>query len=178
MTRGVRPVCLFIVDLASRVQQLDERSARLGAQARQDSRTSSKPLSSDPPRTRAERRAGGAGEARTGRGRDTLIIPPDTLHTSVAGASPPDRRRSESSASGAAVGSPGPVGREAEASPRAQTGLIESSGDRHLGARLRTAPACERTSGGNGSASATGVEAPGCSPPACQVIRGPGWLGW
>jgi hypothetical protein len=53
-----RDACVqFILDLASRVQQLDERLARLEAQARQDSRTSSKPPSSDPPKTRAQRRA-------------------------------------------------------------------------------------------------------------------------
>jgi hypothetical protein len=63
-----REACvLFIVDLAFRVQQLDERLARLEAQARQDSRTSSKPPSSDPPRTRAGRRAAGrAKRARAG----------------------------------------------------------------------------------------------------------------
>jgi hypothetical protein len=48
---------LFIVDLAFGVQELDERLARLEALARQDSRTSSKPPSSDPPGTRAGRRA-------------------------------------------------------------------------------------------------------------------------
>jgi transposase len=53
-----RDACVqFILDLVSRVQELDERLARLEAQARQDSRTSSKPPSSDPPKTRAERRA-------------------------------------------------------------------------------------------------------------------------
>jgi transposase len=53
-----RDACVeFILDLASRVQRLDERLARLEAQARQDSRTSSRPPSSDPPKTRAERRA-------------------------------------------------------------------------------------------------------------------------
>jgi transposase len=53
-----RDACVeFILDLAARVQQLDERLARLEAQARQDSRTSSKPPSSDPPKTRAQRRA-------------------------------------------------------------------------------------------------------------------------
>jgi transposase len=53
-----RDACVqFIVDLASRVQELDQRLARLEAQARRDSRTSSKPPSSDPPKTRAERRA-------------------------------------------------------------------------------------------------------------------------
>ena len=53
-----RDACVqFILDLAARVQQLDERLARLEAQARQDSRTSSRPPSSDPPKTRAQRRA-------------------------------------------------------------------------------------------------------------------------
>jgi transposase len=53
-----REACVqFILDLATRVQRLDERLARLEAQARQDSRTSSRPPSSDPPRTRAQRRA-------------------------------------------------------------------------------------------------------------------------
>jgi transposase len=51
-------VCVqFLLDLASRVQQLDERLVRLEAQAGQDSRTSSKPPSSDPPKSRAQRRA-------------------------------------------------------------------------------------------------------------------------
>jgi transposase len=53
-----REVCVeFILELAARVEQHEERLARLEAQARHDSRTSSKPPSSDPPRTRAERRA-------------------------------------------------------------------------------------------------------------------------
>ena len=53
-----RGVCVeFILDLAGRVQQLEERLTRLEAAARQDSRTSSKPPSSDPPRSRAQRRA-------------------------------------------------------------------------------------------------------------------------
>jgi len=53
-----RDACVqFILDLAARVQQLDERLARLEAQARQGSRTSSRPPSSDPPKTRAQRRA-------------------------------------------------------------------------------------------------------------------------
>jgi transposase len=53
-----REVCVeFILDLAGRVQQLEERLSRLEAAARQDSRTSSKPPSSDPPKTRAQRRA-------------------------------------------------------------------------------------------------------------------------
>ena len=52
-----REVCVqFILDLAARVEQLEERLGRLEAQVRQDSRTSSKPPSTDPPRTRAQRR--------------------------------------------------------------------------------------------------------------------------
>jgi transposase len=53
-----REVCVeFILELAARVEQHEERLARLEAQARRDSRTSSKPPSSDPPKTRAQRRA-------------------------------------------------------------------------------------------------------------------------
>jgi transposase len=53
-----REVCVeFILELAARVEQHEERLARLEAAARQDSRTSSKPPSSDPPKTRAQRRA-------------------------------------------------------------------------------------------------------------------------
>ena len=53
-----REVCVqFLLDLAARVQQLEERLSRLEAQTRQDSRTSSKPPSMDPPKTRAQRRA-------------------------------------------------------------------------------------------------------------------------
>jgi transposase len=53
-----REVCVrFILDLAARVEELEERLARLEAQWRQDSRTSSKPPSSDPPKSRAQRRA-------------------------------------------------------------------------------------------------------------------------
>jgi transposase len=60
-----REACVqFILDLASRVQELDERLARLEAQARQDSRTSSRPPSSDPPKTRAERRAAARAKAK------------------------------------------------------------------------------------------------------------------
>jgi transposase len=57
MTLAGRCVSRFLLDLAARVQQLEERLARLEAQARQDSRTTSKPPSSDPPKTRAQRRA-------------------------------------------------------------------------------------------------------------------------
>jgi transposase len=53
-----REVCVeFILELAGRVEQHGQRLERLEAQARQDSRTSSKPPSSDPPKTRAQRRA-------------------------------------------------------------------------------------------------------------------------
>jgi transposase len=53
-----REVCVqFILDLAARVQQLEERLTRLEAQSRQDSRTSSRPPSMDPPKSRAQRRA-------------------------------------------------------------------------------------------------------------------------
>ena len=53
-----RDVCVrFVLDLAARVEQLEERLRRLEAQARQDSRTSSRPPSQDPPRTRQQRRA-------------------------------------------------------------------------------------------------------------------------
>jgi transposase len=53
-----REVCVeFILELAARVEQHEARLARLEAQARQDSRTSSKPPSSDAPKTRAQRRA-------------------------------------------------------------------------------------------------------------------------
>jgi len=53
-----RDACVqFIVDLAARVEQLEDRLGRLEAAARQDSRTSSSPPSTDPPQTRAQRRA-------------------------------------------------------------------------------------------------------------------------
>ena len=53
-----REVCVqFMLDLAARVEQLEERLTRLEAQARQDSRTSSRPPSMDPPKTRQQRRA-------------------------------------------------------------------------------------------------------------------------
>jgi transposase len=53
-----REVCVeFILELAARVEQHDERLARLEAQARQDSRTSSRPPSQDPSKTRQQRRA-------------------------------------------------------------------------------------------------------------------------
>jgi transposase len=53
-----REACVqFVLDLAGRVREFEERLGRLEAQARQDSRTSSKPPSMDPPRSRAQRRA-------------------------------------------------------------------------------------------------------------------------
>jgi len=53
-----REACVeFILDLAARVEQHEDRLRRLEEQARQDSRTSSTPPSMDPPKTRAERRA-------------------------------------------------------------------------------------------------------------------------
>lgn len=53
-----RDACVqFMLDLAARVQQLDEWLARLEAQGREDSRTSSRPPSQDPPKSRAQRRA-------------------------------------------------------------------------------------------------------------------------
>src|SRR5207237_10881467 len=54
-----REACVqFILDLAARVREFEERLNRLEAQAGQDSLTSSKPPSSDPPEARAP---GGAG---------------------------------------------------------------------------------------------------------------------
>jgi hypothetical protein len=53
-----REVCVqLILELAARVERLEERLSRLEAQARQDSRTSSKPPSQDPPKTCEQRRA-------------------------------------------------------------------------------------------------------------------------
>jgi len=53
-----REVCVgFSVDLAARVEQLEERLERLETRLRRDSRTRSKPPSSDRPKTRAQRRA-------------------------------------------------------------------------------------------------------------------------
>ena len=60
-----RDVCVqFILDLAARVQEVEERLSRLEAQAREDSRTSSRPPSMDPPKTRAERRAAARAKAK------------------------------------------------------------------------------------------------------------------
>ena len=53
-----RDVCVqFTLDLAARVEVLEERLRRLEDRSRQDSRTSSKPPSQDPPKTRQQRRA-------------------------------------------------------------------------------------------------------------------------
>lgn len=53
-----REACVaFLLDLAGRLERHEDRLSRLEAQARQDSRTSSKPPSLDPPKTRAQRRA-------------------------------------------------------------------------------------------------------------------------
>ena len=66
-----REMCVqFILDLAARVKQLEERLNRLEAQARQDSRTSSKPPSLDPPKTRAQRRAEARAKAKEFRRRE------------------------------------------------------------------------------------------------------------
>jgi hypothetical protein len=53
-----REACVqFMVDLAGRVREFEDRLKRLEERARQDSRTSSRPPSADPPKTRARRRA-------------------------------------------------------------------------------------------------------------------------
>ena len=53
-----REACVqFILELAGRVEQHDDRLKRLEEQARRDSRTSSSPPSMDPPKSRAQRRA-------------------------------------------------------------------------------------------------------------------------
>jgi transposase len=53
-----REACVeFILDLAGRVEQHEDRLKRLEEQARQDSRTSSKPPSADALKSRAQRRA-------------------------------------------------------------------------------------------------------------------------
>lgn len=60
-----RDVCVqFILDLAGRVERLEERLRRLEEQARQDSRTSSAPPSQDPPKTRQQRRADARAKAK------------------------------------------------------------------------------------------------------------------
>ena len=53
-----REACVeFVLKLAGRVEEHEDRLRRVEEQARRDSRTSSKPPSQDPPKTRAERRA-------------------------------------------------------------------------------------------------------------------------
>src|SRR5215213_1424883 len=53
-----REACVdVILDLAGRVRQHEDRLKRLEELARQDSRTSSRPPSADPPKTRAQPRA-------------------------------------------------------------------------------------------------------------------------
>jgi transposase len=53
-----RDACVrFMLDLAARVERLEDQLRRLEEQARRDSRTSSKPPSSDPSKTRQQRRA-------------------------------------------------------------------------------------------------------------------------
>jgi Family of unknown function (DUF6444) len=53
-----REACVeFMLELAGRVKQHEDRLKRLEEQVRQDSRTSSRPPSMDPPKTRAHRRA-------------------------------------------------------------------------------------------------------------------------
>ena len=53
-----REACVqLILELAAQVEQHGDRLRRLEEQVRQDSRTSSKPPSGDPPKTRAQRRA-------------------------------------------------------------------------------------------------------------------------
>ena len=70
-----REACVtFLVELTAGYEQqiarLEERLSRLEAQARQDSRTSSKPPSSDPPKSRAERRALARAKAKELMGRE------------------------------------------------------------------------------------------------------------
>lgn len=66
-----RDACVqFVLDLAARVQELEERLRRLEDQARRDSRTSSKPPSQDPPRTRQQRRAEARAKAKELLGRE------------------------------------------------------------------------------------------------------------
>src|SRR5436305_1625795 len=53
-----REACVeFILDLVGRFERHEDRLKRLEEQARQDSRTSSRPPSMDSPKTRAQRRA-------------------------------------------------------------------------------------------------------------------------
>ena len=60
-----REVCVqFILDLAARVAEHGERLRRLEEQVRQDSGTSSRPPSQDPPMSRAQRRADARAKAK------------------------------------------------------------------------------------------------------------------
>ncbi len=66
-----RDVCVqFMLDLAARVEGLEDRLRRLEGQVRQDSRTSSKPPSQDPPKTRQQRRAEARAKAKELLGRE------------------------------------------------------------------------------------------------------------
>jgi hypothetical protein len=60
-----REACVeFILDLADRFAQHEDRLKRLEEQTRQDSRTTSRPPSQDPPKTRAQRRAEARAQAK------------------------------------------------------------------------------------------------------------------
>ncbi len=66
-----RDACVqFMLDLAARVGELEERLRRLEDQARRDSRTSSRPPSQDPPKTRQQRRAEARAKAKELLGRE------------------------------------------------------------------------------------------------------------
>jgi transposase len=66
-----RDACVqFMLDLAAWVEVLEDRLRRLEDQARQDSRTSSKPPSQDPPKTRQQRRAEARAKAKEFLGRE------------------------------------------------------------------------------------------------------------
>jgi transposase len=62
----------FILELAARVEALEERLRWLEERARQDSRTSSKPPSQDPPKTRQQRRAEARAKAKELLARDRV----------------------------------------------------------------------------------------------------------
>jgi transposase len=66
-----RDVCVqLMLDLAVRVERLEDRLRRLEGQARRDSRTSSEPPSQDPPKTRQQRRAEARAKAKELLGRE------------------------------------------------------------------------------------------------------------
>jgi hypothetical protein len=69
---GREPCVRFILELAARVEALEERLRRLEERARQDSRTSSKPPSQDPPETRQQRRAEARAKAKELLARDRV----------------------------------------------------------------------------------------------------------